>query len=233
MIAHGDWYDYESKYTEGGMDLVVPAPISAAQRERVRRIAQEAFLRSALQRPRARRLLRHLAGPGAAERAEHDPGLHAHERLRAPVRGLGRRPTRSCSTGCSSWPSSATRASGPTATKAGDPALAAGGSAPRSPRGARAARRALRQLRDPQQVVARARWPAVSSPSVLRVASIARSPTRVQPGQRRRARCRAPRTPRSPIHPSASRSASPARRSAARVEVQAHAVLEVAEVGVS
>jgi D-alanine-D-alanine ligase len=46
VIAHGDWYDYESKYTEGGMDLVVPAPISAAQRDRVRRIAQEAFLRS-------------------------------------------------------------------------------------------------------------------------------------------------------------------------------------------
>jgi D-alanine-D-alanine ligase len=47
VIAHGDWYDYESKYTEGGMDLVVPAPISAAQRDRVRRIAQESFLRSA------------------------------------------------------------------------------------------------------------------------------------------------------------------------------------------
>jgi D-alanine-D-alanine ligase len=46
VIAHGDWYDYESKYTEGGMDLVVPAPISGAQRDRVRRIAQEAFLRS-------------------------------------------------------------------------------------------------------------------------------------------------------------------------------------------
>jgi D-alanine-D-alanine ligase len=46
VIAHAEWYDYEAKYTEGGMDLVVPAPVSAAQRERVRRIAQEAFLRS-------------------------------------------------------------------------------------------------------------------------------------------------------------------------------------------
>ena len=46
VIANADWYDYESKYTAGGMELVVPAPISAAQRERVRRIAQEAFLRS-------------------------------------------------------------------------------------------------------------------------------------------------------------------------------------------
>jgi D-alanine-D-alanine ligase len=44
VIAQGDWYDYESKYTEGGMELVVPAPISPAQRERVRRIAQDAFL---------------------------------------------------------------------------------------------------------------------------------------------------------------------------------------------
>jgi D-alanine-D-alanine ligase len=46
VIAKGEWYDYESKYTEGGMELIVPAPISPAQRERVRRIAQEAFVRS-------------------------------------------------------------------------------------------------------------------------------------------------------------------------------------------
>jgi D-alanine-D-alanine ligase len=44
VIAQGDWYDYESKYTEGGMELAVPAPISPAHRERVRRIAREAFL---------------------------------------------------------------------------------------------------------------------------------------------------------------------------------------------
>ena len=110
VIAHGDWYDYEAKYTEGGMELVVPAPITAAQRERVRRIAQEAFLRSVVQRPRARRLLRHRAGPGAPERAEHDPGLHRHERLRTPVRGVGNRATRSCWTGCSATRSSATSA---------------------------------------------------------------------------------------------------------------------------
>jgi D-alanine-D-alanine ligase len=43
VIAKADWYDYESKYTEGGMELVVPAPIGEAQRERVRRLAVEAF----------------------------------------------------------------------------------------------------------------------------------------------------------------------------------------------
>jgi D-alanine-D-alanine ligase len=43
VVAKGDWYDYEAKYTEGGMELVVPAPISPAQRERVQRLAADAF----------------------------------------------------------------------------------------------------------------------------------------------------------------------------------------------
>ena len=37
------WYDYEAKYTEGGMELVVPARISAEATERVRSLACEAF----------------------------------------------------------------------------------------------------------------------------------------------------------------------------------------------
>jgi D-alanine-D-alanine ligase len=47
VIANADWYDYEAKYTEGGMELIVPARISDAQRERVRRLAVEAFVGSA------------------------------------------------------------------------------------------------------------------------------------------------------------------------------------------
>jgi D-alanine-D-alanine ligase len=43
VIAHGDWYDYERKYTEGGMELIVPAPIDEAQTERLRSLAVEAF----------------------------------------------------------------------------------------------------------------------------------------------------------------------------------------------
>jgi D-alanine-D-alanine ligase len=38
-----EWYDFDAKYSDGGMELVVPAPISGAQRERVRRIASDAF----------------------------------------------------------------------------------------------------------------------------------------------------------------------------------------------
>src|SRR5205823_1981806 len=37
------WYDYEAKYTEGGMELVIPPRISASARERVRTLACEAF----------------------------------------------------------------------------------------------------------------------------------------------------------------------------------------------
>jgi D-alanine-D-alanine ligase len=46
LTTGAEWYDYEAKYTEGGMELVVPAPIAPAQRERVRRIAADAFTRS-------------------------------------------------------------------------------------------------------------------------------------------------------------------------------------------
>jgi D-alanine-D-alanine ligase len=43
VVADGDWYDYENKYREGGMKLVVPAPISAEQINEVRELAVKAF----------------------------------------------------------------------------------------------------------------------------------------------------------------------------------------------
>ncbi len=41
--ANGGWYDYEAKYTPGGMELVVPARIPAPLAERVRALALESF----------------------------------------------------------------------------------------------------------------------------------------------------------------------------------------------
>jgi D-alanine-D-alanine ligase len=41
--AHAEWYDYEAKYSDGGMDLIVPASIPAPAAERVRALAAEAF----------------------------------------------------------------------------------------------------------------------------------------------------------------------------------------------
>jgi D-alanine-D-alanine ligase len=46
VVTKAEWYDHESKYTEGGMHLIVPARITEAQRERVRRLAAEAYRRS-------------------------------------------------------------------------------------------------------------------------------------------------------------------------------------------
>lgn len=43
VIAHGEWYDYETKYADGGMELVVPAPIPDDRSRRLRELAAEAF----------------------------------------------------------------------------------------------------------------------------------------------------------------------------------------------
>jgi D-alanine-D-alanine ligase len=48
LLAAGEsgWYDYEAKYTPGGMELIVPARIAPHVRERVRELAVEAFVLS-------------------------------------------------------------------------------------------------------------------------------------------------------------------------------------------
>jgi D-alanine-D-alanine ligase len=43
IVAHADWYDFEAKYEQGGMELRVPAPISASEAERVRELAASTF----------------------------------------------------------------------------------------------------------------------------------------------------------------------------------------------
>jgi D-alanine-D-alanine ligase len=43
IVANAEWYDFEAKYEEGGMELRVPAPIAAAESERVRELATTTF----------------------------------------------------------------------------------------------------------------------------------------------------------------------------------------------
>jgi D-alanine-D-alanine ligase len=43
IVIHADWYDYEAKYTPGGMDLQFPARLDEPVRERVRQLAVEVF----------------------------------------------------------------------------------------------------------------------------------------------------------------------------------------------
>jgi D-alanine-D-alanine ligase len=43
IVSQGVWYDFEAKYTEGGMELRVPAPIGEEAIERVRELAVSVF----------------------------------------------------------------------------------------------------------------------------------------------------------------------------------------------
>jgi D-alanine-D-alanine ligase len=44
VVTHNEWYDYEAKYDEGEMNLVVPARITEQQLERARELAVRAFV---------------------------------------------------------------------------------------------------------------------------------------------------------------------------------------------
>jgi D-alanine-D-alanine ligase len=44
VVTHNEWYDFEAKYDEGEMDLVVPARITGAQIERAQELAVQAFV---------------------------------------------------------------------------------------------------------------------------------------------------------------------------------------------
>ena len=46
IVFPGDWYDFRAKYTAGGMQLRVPAPISSTAIERVKALALESFIRA-------------------------------------------------------------------------------------------------------------------------------------------------------------------------------------------
>lgn len=44
IVAHADWYDFDAKYADGGMDLIVPARLPGETIERVRQLAVESFI---------------------------------------------------------------------------------------------------------------------------------------------------------------------------------------------
>lgn len=44
VVSHHDWYDYESKYTEGLADLKIPALLSSEQARQVEKYARQAFM---------------------------------------------------------------------------------------------------------------------------------------------------------------------------------------------
>ena len=85
-----EWYDFHSKYDEGGMELSHPAGAAAGDdrarpatgRGRVRRVGVRGARPRGLLRARLRRR-------GRRQRAEHDAGVHGDERVREALRGVG------------------------------------------------------------------------------------------------------------------------------------------------
>jgi D-alanine-D-alanine ligase len=45
VLLKGDWYDYDAKYADGGMELVVPARLPEPVRDRIRELACDTFVR--------------------------------------------------------------------------------------------------------------------------------------------------------------------------------------------
>jgi D-alanine-D-alanine ligase len=44
VVTHNEWYDFEAKYDEGEMDLVVPARLPEEKLERAQELAVRAFV---------------------------------------------------------------------------------------------------------------------------------------------------------------------------------------------
>ena len=115
IVFAGDWYDYGAKYSTGGMELRIPAGISASARRQVERLALEAFAASACEGlarvdffvDGERVLLNELnTMPGFTPTSVYAKLMEAS--------GM---PYPSLSTGCAGWHWSATSASAPTAAE--------------------------------------------------------------------------------------------------------------------
>ncbi len=84
VIKGRDWYDYEAKYTDGGMELVVPARTPLL--EDVRRLAVEVF--KIVGCAGMARVDFFVTEDGrAGQRAQHDPRVHRDERVREALGG--------------------------------------------------------------------------------------------------------------------------------------------------
>ena len=85
-----DFYDYDTKYTEGQADLIIPAKIPEGIAERCQALALKAF--EAVERGGARAgrffLLRGRNAP--AQRNQHHAGLYHHEHVSQTLGGGGR-----------------------------------------------------------------------------------------------------------------------------------------------
>ena len=66
IAIDADWYDYEAKYRPGGMELVIPARVSAEDREKVRELAVALVRAHRLRGPGPGGLLRRARAAGCS-----------------------------------------------------------------------------------------------------------------------------------------------------------------------
>ena len=81
VLKGADWYDYEAKYTPGGMELVVPARLDPAVAEEVRRLAVDTFLRVGCAGLARVDFFVEDGDARARQRAQHAARVHRDERL--------------------------------------------------------------------------------------------------------------------------------------------------------
>ena len=116
VLQGADWYDYEAKYSPGGVELAIPARVGDEVIEEVRRLARETFLRAG------------CAGLARVDFFVEDdrvlvnelntlPGHDRHQRLPEDVGGDGRAVPARSATGCWATGSSATAPSAATPSR--------------------------------------------------------------------------------------------------------------------
>ena len=86
-----EWYDYESKYASGGMELVIPPELPQETIELVQQRAVDAFVAGDCEGLARVDFFVRRRRRGDRQRAQHDARLHRDERLREALRGVGRR----------------------------------------------------------------------------------------------------------------------------------------------
>ena len=90
VVTHNEWYDFEAKYDEGEMDLIVPARISEAQIERAQELAVRAFIATDCEGMARADLFVRADGEVLVNELNTIPGFTVDERLRAAVRRVRR-----------------------------------------------------------------------------------------------------------------------------------------------
>ena len=88
MVANNEWYDYEAKYVEGEMELVVPARIGEDAAARAQELAVRAFVASECEGMARVDLFVRSDGEVLVNELNTIPGLH---RARASTRSSSRR----------------------------------------------------------------------------------------------------------------------------------------------